>query len=119
MLTKVLSGLESTSYKERLDKLGLFSLECRRLRDNLIEVCKIMRGMDRNMILGFRNVPSVTSPLHYHLPLFLSNASLVFFTLGDLSTIYTAQVRSVMDYFPLAWMSAAPTTLKKLDTIQD
>ncbi len=37
----------------------------------------------------------------------------------SLSTIYKAQVRSVMEYSPLAWMSAAPTTLKKLDTIQD
>ena len=37
----------------------------------------------------------------------------------SLSTIYKAQVRSVMEYSPLAWMGASPTTLKKLDTIQD
>ena len=37
----------------------------------------------------------------------------------SLSTIYKAQVRSVMEYSPLAWMGAAPTTLKKLDPIQD
>ena len=40
-------GLDGLSYKERLDRLGLFSLECRRLRDDLIEVCKIMRGIDQ------------------------------------------------------------------------
>ena len=37
----------------------------------------------------------------------------------SLSTIYKAQVRSVMEYSPLTWMAVAPTTLKKLDTIQD
>eukprot|EP00061_Rhincodon_typus_P016413 g44615.t1 len=34
------------SYTDRVDRLGLFSLECRRLRGDLIEVYKIMRGMD-------------------------------------------------------------------------
>ena len=34
-------------YKERLDRLRLFSLECRRHRDDLIEVYKITRGIDQ------------------------------------------------------------------------
>jgi len=37
----------------------------------------------------------------------------------SLPTIYKAEVRSVMEYSPLAWMGATPTPLKKLDTIQD
>ena len=41
--TRMLPGLDGLSYKERLDRLGLFSLECRRLRGDLIEVYKIMR----------------------------------------------------------------------------
>ena len=45
--TRMLPGMEHLSYKERLDRLGLFSLEQRRLRDGLTEVFKIMRGMDR------------------------------------------------------------------------
>ena len=39
--------MEGISYEERLEKLGLFSLERRRLRGNLMEVYKLMRGMDR------------------------------------------------------------------------
>jgi len=43
----MLPGLEGVSYKRRLDKPGLFSLERRRLRGDLIEVYKIMRSTDR------------------------------------------------------------------------
>ena len=35
------------SYKERLDRLGFLSLERRRLRGDLVEVYKIMRGTDQ------------------------------------------------------------------------
>ena len=45
--TRMLPGLDGLSYKERLDRLGLFSLERRRLRGELIEVYKIMRGIDQ------------------------------------------------------------------------
>ena len=41
--TRMLPELDGLSYKERLDRLGLFSLERRRLRGDLIEVYKIMR----------------------------------------------------------------------------
>eukprot|EP00061_Rhincodon_typus_P008536 g31235.t1 len=40
----VMKGL---SYKERLDMLGLWSLGHRRLRCHLIEVYKILRGIDK------------------------------------------------------------------------
>ena len=45
--TRMLPGMEGLSYEERLKTLGLFSLERRRLRGDLIEVYKIMRGIDR------------------------------------------------------------------------
>ena len=45
--TRMLPGLEDLSYRERLNRLGLFSLERRRLRGDLIEVYKIMRDMER------------------------------------------------------------------------
>ena len=41
--SRMLPGLEGMSYKESLDKLGLFSLERQRLRGDLIEVYKIER----------------------------------------------------------------------------
>ena len=43
----MLPGMEGISCEERLNKLGLFSLERRRLRGDLIEVYKIMRGIDK------------------------------------------------------------------------
>ena len=41
--TRMLPGLDGLSYKERLDRLGLFSLRRRRLRGELMEAYKIMR----------------------------------------------------------------------------
>eukprot|EP00061_Rhincodon_typus_P012255 g37878.t1 len=45
--TKMLPGMGDFSYEERLDRLGLSPLERRRLRGDLIEVYKIVNGMDR------------------------------------------------------------------------
>eukprot|EP00061_Rhincodon_typus_P015981 g43948.t1 len=47
IFTRMLPGLEGLTYSERLNRLGLFSLEHRRLRGDLIEVYKIKKGMDR------------------------------------------------------------------------
>ena len=43
----MLPGLEKLSYRERLNRLGFYSLEHRRMRGDLIEVYKIMMGIDR------------------------------------------------------------------------
>eukprot|EP00061_Rhincodon_typus_P012167 g37735.t1 len=45
--TSMLLVMEGLSYKERLDRLRLFLLDLRRLRGDLIQVYKIMRGIDR------------------------------------------------------------------------
>jgi len=45
--TRMLPGMEGRSYEERLRDLRLFSLERRRLRGDLIEAYKMIRGLDR------------------------------------------------------------------------
>ena len=45
--TRMLPGQVGLSYREQLARLGLYSLECRRMRGDLTEVYKIMRGIDR------------------------------------------------------------------------
>eukprot|EP00061_Rhincodon_typus_P010647 g35113.t1 len=43
----MLPGLEGLSYNDRLDRLGCFSLELRKLKGDHIEVYNIMRGIDK------------------------------------------------------------------------
>ena len=43
----MLPGFQQLSYRERLNKLGLYSLERRRLSGDLIEVFNMMKGIDR------------------------------------------------------------------------
>eukprot|EP00061_Rhincodon_typus_P003467 g20162.t1 len=43
----MLLGMEGLSYKERLDRLGLYSLEHTRLNGDLIEAYNIMRNIDK------------------------------------------------------------------------
>ena len=42
----MVSGLQATSYKERLAELGLLSLETRRVQYDLTQAFKIIRGFD-------------------------------------------------------------------------
>ena len=45
--TRLIPGMAGLSYEERLKRLGLYSLEFRRMRGNLIETYKIIKGLDK------------------------------------------------------------------------
>ena len=45
--TKIIPGLRNLSYEERLKRLGMFYLRCRRLRGDMIEVFKMIQGNEK------------------------------------------------------------------------
>ena len=45
--TKMSPGLRNLSYEERLKRLGMFSLRCKRLKSDMIEVFKMIHGIDK------------------------------------------------------------------------
>ena len=45
--TRLVSGMTGLSYEDRLKKCNLFSLSRRRLRGDMIQVFKIIKGIDK------------------------------------------------------------------------
>jgi len=45
--TKLVHGINEVSYEQRLEALGLYSLQQRRLRGDLIETYKILTGKEK------------------------------------------------------------------------
>ena len=45
--TKMIPSLRNLSYEERLKRLGMFSLKRRRLKCDMIEVFKMIKGIDK------------------------------------------------------------------------
>ena len=45
--TRLIPGLAGLSYEERLKETGLYTLERRRLRGDMMEMFKIMKGRDK------------------------------------------------------------------------
>ena len=46
-VTKMIPSLRNLSYEERLKRLGMFLLRCRRLKGDMIEVFKMIHGIDK------------------------------------------------------------------------
>ena len=46
-VTKMIPNLRNLSYEERLKMLGMFSSRYRRLRDDMIEVFKMIQSIDK------------------------------------------------------------------------
>ena len=64
-ITRMLPGLESMDYDQRLRELGLYSLERRRMRGDMIEVHKVLRGIDRvDSQLLFPRAPQLNTRGH-------------------------------------------------------
>ena len=56
--TKLIEGLRDMSYSERLSHTGLMSMEKRRVRDDLIQIFKMLRSKDRVDFNNFFQIQS-------------------------------------------------------------
>ena len=64
--TQMVKGLKKFTYETRLKRLGIYSLERRRLRGDLIETFKILTGRERIDSSKFFEVSGTTSGLPGH-----------------------------------------------------
>ena len=64
--TRMVKGLKKLPYETRLKKLGIYSLERRRLRGDLIETFKILTGKEHVNCSKFFELADVTSGLRGH-----------------------------------------------------
>ena len=64
--TRMVKGLKKLPYETRLKKLGIYSIERRRLRGDLIETFKILTGRDHVNYSKFFELVDITSGLRGH-----------------------------------------------------
>ena len=51
--TKMIPSFRNLPYEERLKRLGMFSLRCRRLKGDMMEMFKMIRGIDEVNLESF------------------------------------------------------------------
>ena len=68
--TRMVKGFKKLPYETRLKKLGVYSLERRRLRGDLIETFEMLTGRERVNCSEFFKLADVTSELRHSLKLF-------------------------------------------------
>ena len=74
--TKLISEIRNKGYEMRLQALDLLTFEQRRLRGQLIETFKIIRGhstLDPNLIFSFSNNPTWGHEFKLEAPMFRTN----------------------------------------------
>ena len=85
-------GTKTIEAGDQLDILGIIYDKCLTFRQHIVNIGKKAAGK----LAVPRRTSALTSP-------------------KDLETLYKAQVRSAMEFSPLAWGGASPTHLSLLD----
>eukprot|EP00061_Rhincodon_typus_P009063 g32243.t1 len=81
-IDRILPELEGLSYKQRMDRLGLFSLKHGRLKGDLIDVYKIMRCIDKRVVHMRNELPEeavdvgIVTMFKRHLDMYMNRKAL-------------------------------------------
>ena len=110
--TRMVKGLKKLPYETRLKKLGIYSLERRRLRGDLIETFKILTGREHVNYSKFFELADVTSGLRGHTlslsPLMAARLAADLRPSADRSAVHTSLLAGHLQAasVPISWAAA-------------